>query len=167
MPNEARTFALLLAGAVFAGAQTPVVVRPAGIDDILVNPGMGIQTFQRFRGQALYPTQRWSEVGPEAASSDSAARVEFPDSSMAYLRWYWSQFDPKQGEYRWEVLESALEEARKHGQTLNIRLMPYDQKSPMPEWYRNSGARRANKDSDKDGAIWSPDADDPRYAKWW
>ena len=32
-------------------AQT-TVVRPAEIDDVLVNPGMGIETFQRFNGQA-------------------------------------------------------------------------------------------------------------------
>jgi hypothetical protein len=37
----------------------------------------------------------------------------------------------------------------------------------LPEWYRNSGARRANKPDDKDGKVWSPDADDPQYAKRW
>ena len=30
-----------------------------------------------------------------------------------------------------------------------------------------SGAKRANAPTDKDGAIWSPDADDPLYAKYW
>jgi hypothetical protein len=30
-------------------------------------------------------------------------------------------------------------------------MMPYDQGHPLPEWYRNSGARRANKLSDKEG----------------
>jgi len=29
-----------------------VVVRPKEIHDVLVNPGMGITTFQRFNGQA-------------------------------------------------------------------------------------------------------------------
>jgi len=32
-----------------------VVVRPKEIHDVLVNPGMGITTFQRFEGQALNP----------------------------------------------------------------------------------------------------------------
>ena len=45
--------------------------------------------------------------------------------------------------------------------------MPYDQSNPLPELYRNSGARRANKPGDSDGQIWSPDAADPRYEKWW
>src|SRR6184192_2251529 len=30
-----------------------IVIRPTEIDDILVNPGMGIETFNRFSGQAL------------------------------------------------------------------------------------------------------------------
>ena len=128
---------------------------------------MGIQTFQRFRGQALYPTLRWSEVGPETAAPNAATPVDFPDSSVAYLRWFWHQLEPEQGKYRWQILDSALEEARRHGQTLAIRLMPYDQSNPLPEWYRNSGARRANKPGDKDGKIWSPDADDPLYGKHW
>ena len=45
--------------------------------------------------------------------------------------------------------------------------MPYDDKHPMPDWYLASGAKRANAATDKDGAIWSPDADDPLYAAAW
>jgi hypothetical protein len=64
-------------------------------------------------------------------------------------------------------LDTALDEARKHNQALAIRLMPYDQSNPLPEWYRNSGARRANKPSDEDGKIWSPDASDPLFIQSW
>ena len=34
------------------------------IDDVLVNPGMGIETFQRFNGDAINAGLRWSEEGP-------------------------------------------------------------------------------------------------------
>ncbi|MGH9437985.1 MAG: DUF4832 domain-containing protein, partial [Terriglobia bacterium] len=44
---------------------------------------------------------------------------------------------------------------------------PYDERHPLPEWYRNSGARRANKPSDPDGSIWQPDFSDPLYLKYW
>ncbi len=158
---------LLIAVPCFGQGPSNVIVRPKEINDVLVNPGMGIQTFQRFRGQAIYPTLRWSEVGPEAPVADAQGPVDFPESSVAYLRWFWWQLEPQRGKYRWEILDSALDEARKHGQTVNIRLMPYDQGNPLPEWYRNSGARRANKPEDSDGKIWSPDADDPLYAKYW
>ncbi|HEX4488793.1 MAG TPA: DUF4832 domain-containing protein, partial [Terriglobales bacterium] len=36
-----------------------------------------------------------------------------------------------------------------------------------PEWFQKSGARRANKATDKDGAIWQPDFTDPLFLKYW
>lgn len=144
-----------------------VVVRPVEIHEVLVNPGMGIQTFQRFRGDPLNPGARWSEVGPEAATEPAPQPPDFPDSSVAYCRWFWWQIEPQPGKYRWEIIDAALETARQRGQTLDIRLMPYDQSNPLPEWYRRSGARRANKPEDPDGKIWSPDANDPLYLKHW
>ncbi len=144
------------------------VVRPTEIDDVLINPGTGIETFNRFSGQALNEGVTWSEVGPEAPLPDApAGTVDFPGSSVAYLRWFWVQLEPEPGHYRWEIIDSALAEARRHGQALGIRLMPYDNHHPLPEWYRKSGARRANKPDDKDGNIWSPDSADPNYVRAW
>jgi hypothetical protein len=45
--------------------------------------------------------------------------------------------------------------------------MPYSNEDSLPEWYKSSGARRANKDSDKDGKIWQPDFSDPLFLKYW
>ena len=63
-----RIFLLpVLAGAIsltaFAQNET-VVIRPEPNDEVLVNPGMGITTFQRFNGQPLNQGLRWSEEGP-------------------------------------------------------------------------------------------------------
>ena len=151
-----------------AAAQTEtVIVRPKAIDEVLVNPGMGIETFQRFNGQALNALLGWSEEGPTAKLKEGASPPDFPVSSIAYCRWFWKELEPEHGEVRWEIIDQALEEARTHGQALAIRLMPYDQNHPLPEWYQNSGARRANRPTDKDGAIWQPDFSDPRYLKYW
>ena len=158
---------LLFAGSALLCQQDMTVVRPIQIDDVLVNPHMGIQTFQRFNGDAINPGKRWSEAGPESRTEKAAERPDFPDTSMAYFRWFWWQLEPEQGKYRWEIIDTALQGARERGQTLMIRLMPYDQRNLLPEWYRNSGARRANKPSDTDGDIWSPDADDPLYRRQW
>ena len=138
-----------------------VIVRPAPINDVLVNPNMGITTFNRFNGQDLNPLLKWSEVGPVAKLPQASSKPDLPDTTIAYLRWYWNALEPEQGKIRWDIIDLALEEARAHGQTLAIRLMPYSNKDPLPEWYQKSGARRANKPEDKDGKIWSPDADDP------
>lgn len=144
-----------------------VVVRPVEVYDVLVNPGMGITTFQRFNGQALNPPYTWSEEGPTEKLVDVKVKPDFPPTSVSYCRWVWDVIEPKRGEFHWEIIDLALQEAREHGQTLAIRLMPYTDKHALPDWYRNSGARRANKPSDKDGSIWQPDYTDPLFLKYW
>ena len=163
-----RGFTLLLMSVVptLAEAQPgTVIIRPVEIHDVLVNPGMGIQTFQRFNGDAINAGTRWSEAGPEAKLTAGKTKPDFPKSSVAYFRWFWAQLEPAQGKYRWDILDAALEGAREHHQKLMIRVMPYDQGHPLPEWYRSSGARRIRADADP--KIWHPDADDPVYARQW
>jgi len=143
------------------------IVRLKEIDAVLVNPGMGIQTFQRFNGDAINPGLGWSEEGPVVKLAPAAGAVDFPASTISYCRWFWETLEPEQGKVRWEILDEALRQAHAHHQTLAIRLMPYDQKHPLPEWYRKSGARRANQPTDKDGEIWQPDFADPLYMKYW
>jgi hypothetical protein len=143
-------------------AQT-VVVLPKLISDVLVNPGTGIQTFQRYNGDPLNSGLRWSEEGPTGPLAASGP-VSFPSSTIAYCRWFWETLEPEQSRVRWDIVTAALAEAHKHGQALAIRLMPYDQKHPLPEWYRKSGAKRANAEG---ASIWEPDFSDPLYLKYW
>ena len=159
--------AFLLLTVPMAFAQERIVVRPVEIGDTLVNPERGIQTFQRVNGDAINPGSRWSEAGPSAAADPAPAKPDFPESSIAYYRWFWSQIEPEPGKFRWDVIDLALERARDHQQMVDFRLMPYDQSHPLPEWYRNSGARRANRPEDRDGNVWSPDANDPAYTQRW
>ncbi len=140
-----------------------VIVRPVPIDDVLTNPGMGITTFQRFNGQATNPPLEWSEVGPVTKLPQAATKPDFPDTTIAYLRWYWNALEPEPGKFRWDIIDLALKQARAHGQTLAMRLMPYSNKDPLPEWFQKSRARRANTPTDKDGAIWQPDFSDPLF----
>jgi hypothetical protein len=156
-----------LTGAGLRADPESVVVRPREIHDVLVNPGMGIQTFQRFAGQSINPGLKWSEEGPLAQGAAAPTPPDFPGSSIAYCRWFWETLEPEQGHVRWDILDNALAGARAHGQTLAIRLMPYDQEHPLPAWYRASGARRANADADKDGRMWQPDFSDPLYLRHW
>jgi hypothetical protein len=90
-----------------------------------------------------------------------------PPIVVAYCCWFWSELQPSANRISWEIIDTALAEARRHHQSLAIRIMPYDEGHPLPEWYRNSGARRANKATDKDGTIWQPDFSDPVYLKYW
>ena len=158
--------AILCSLAALSRAQT-IVVRPTETQQVLTNPGMGIQTFQRYNGDALNPGVTWSEEGPVGPLKPPSTAPSFPDSTVAYCRWHWATLEPQQGTIHWEILDLALAEARRHHQRLAIRLMPYDPKHPLPTWYQKSGARRANADSSKDGKIWQPDFSDPLYFKYW
>ncbi len=158
--------ALAVAAPGFAQTDT-IVVRPVEIQDVLLNPRMGIQTFQRFNGDPLNSGLEWSEEGPTSKLAPAPAQPDFPKASIAYCRWFWDKIEPEAGKFNWEIVDRALEQAREHHQTLAIRLMPYDPEHPLPEWYRNSGARRANRPADKDGNIWQPDFTDPLYLKYW
>lgn len=163
-----RFFAAGLLTASLVSAQTRnIVVYPKETHDLLNNPNMGIETFQRFNNQAIYPGLRWSEVGPAGPVDDSKDPVNFPRSTVAYLRWFWSQLEPERGKYRWDIIDTAITEARRHNQTLAFRMMPYDRGTPLPEWFRNSGAKRTNKPTDQDGQTWSPDSADPLYITAW
>jgi hypothetical protein len=144
-------------------AQT-VVIYPKRIDDVLTNPGMGIQTFQRFNGDALNAGVSWSEAGPTGPIPAATGPVEFPPSTIAYCRWFWETLEPEKGKIHWEIIDRALDEAAKHKQSLAIRLMPYDPKHPLPAWYRASGAKRANHEGDP---VWEPDFSDPLYLRNW
>ncbi|AKT37859.1 DUF4832 domain-containing protein [Chondromyces crocatus] len=148
-----------------------VVVRPREIHGHLDNPGIGVQTFQRYRGQTLNPGltgHNWSEAGPTQPLPDAPTRPDYPDSTVAYLRWHWATIEPEKGHVRWDIIDTALGEARRHGQTLALRLMPYDHEHPLPTWYQNSGARRVDPaDDPRSNTVWEPDVDDPRYLKHW
>jgi len=149
-----------------ASGQT-VIVRPIETHEVLVNPGMGIQTFQRYNGDTPNPGVAWSEEGPTSPLAAPAIKPDFPQSSVAYDRWFWETLEPEQGKVRWEIIDLALAEARRHGQRLMIRMAPYDEGHPLPKWYRELGARRSNSDASKDGKIWQPDFSDPLYLKAW
>ena len=81
------------------GQKDTIVLRPVEIQDVLVNPGMGITTFQRFNGQALNPPYTWSERGPVTELQDAVPKPDFPETSIAYLRWYWTAIEPEPGKF--------------------------------------------------------------------
>jgi len=162
------TAALMFSATLASAQNNDVVVRPKEIDTVLVNPGMGIQTFQRFNGEPLILNwDQEGDAGPTTGLKPAVVKPDFPESSISYCRWYWNVLEPEPGKYNWAIIDHALKEAREHHQTLAIRCMPYDDNNPLPGWYRNSGARRANKPSDHDGKTWQPDFSDPLYVKYW
>ncbi len=157
---------LIIACAAPLAAQPTVIVRPREIDDVLVNPGVGFMTFQRFNGDELNQGLRWTEGYPIVYQEfkGSLENKNHPMTSMAYFRVYWRFLEPEMGRYRWELLDTALRTARSRGQTLMLRIAPYGttKDNDVPDWYRGLVGNESRK---LPIAKWRTDPEDPRYAR--
>ncbi len=147
-------------------AQEIVTVRPAEIDDVLVNPGIGFMTFQRFNGDDLNEGLKWTEGFPIVYQEfkGSLQNKNHPMTSIAYFRVYWKFVEPDMGKYRWDLLDTALKTAAQRGQTLMIRVAPYgtEANNDVPDWYRKMTGDESSKMPIK---KWRTDPEDPRYVK--
>jgi hypothetical protein len=138
-----RTFFLVLLTVpcgVAAEGQETVIVRPQVIEDVLVNPGIGFMTFQRFNGDQLNPGTGWTEGYPIEYQpfQGHLENPHYPLTSIAYFRIYWKFLEPADGQYRWELIDTALKTAHSRGQTLMLRVAPYGTRpdNDVPDWYR-------------------------------
>ena len=80
-------------------AQETIIVRPVEMDDVLVNPGIGFMTFQRFNGDSLNEGKKWTEGHP-IIKQDFDGNLEnenHPMTSLAYFRMIpgWFLITPK------------------------------------------------------------------------
>lgn len=157
---------LIIACAAPLAAQQSVMVRPQEIDEVLVNPGIGFMTFQRFNGDELNQGLRWTEGYPIVYQEfkGSLENKDHPLTSIAYFRVYWRFIEPEMGRYRWELIDTALRTARSRGQTLMLRIAPYGttKDNDVPDWYRGMVGNESRK---LPIAKWRTDPEDPRYAK--
>jgi hypothetical protein len=146
-------------------SQQTVIVRPKEIDDVLVNPGIGFMTFQRFNGDALNEGMRWTEGYPiDHQEFDGDLENEnHPMTSLAYFRVYWRFIEPAKDQYRWDLIDKALETAGTRYQTLLLRIAPYGTgaDNDVPDWYR----AMVGKEEDLPEKKWRTNPEDPRYAE--
>jgi len=145
-----------------------LVVRPDLIDDVLLNPGIGFMTFQRFNGDDLNKGKTWTEGYPieYQGYKGTLENMNHPSTTMAYFRIYWRFLEPEQGEYRWDLIDRALETARLRGQTLMLRVAPYGiegDRDDVPVWYRNMVGAGRNWLS----RNWKINHEDYRYAEYY
>ena len=148
------------------------LVRPKEIDDVLINPGIGFTTFQRFNGDTLTTLNNksgWTEGRPivyQQFKGDLTNR-EHPQTSIAYWRVYWRFIEPQKGKYRWDLINQALATAEERGQTLMLRIAPYGgENNDVPDWYREMVGKKTEWKYNNPVNKWMVDPEDPRYVQY-
>ena len=163
-----------------------LVIRPREIDDVLINPGIGFTTFQRFNGDTLTTFKNrsgWTEGHPIAYQEfkGDLTNKQYPNTSIAYWRVYWKYLEPEKGKYRWDLIDQALATAEQRGQTLLLRVAPYGSipndtskrsannndgpgYNDVPGWYRQMVGKNKEWKYNNPVNRWVVDAEDPRYA---
>ena len=154
----------LIGVAAVALAQDVRIVRPVETAEVLVNPGMGFMTFQRFNGDALNEGSGWTEGRPIAHQpwKGDLTNVDHPPTSLAYFRVNWRFVEPSPREYAWDMIDRALAIAASRGQALVLRISPYEgEDMDVPDWYRGMVGEERELRSKK----WRTDPENPRYAE--
>jgi hypothetical protein len=123
------------------------IVEPEVTNDVLINPGMGFETFNSFNGDER---NRLAE--------------NYPECSIAYFRFYWSKLEPREGTYNFDLIDSLLEKGQQNGQDLALRFMPTssaDLSAGTPQWYMEKAKGYWYKKNNRDG--WAPDHNDSYF----
>jgi len=157
------------------------VARPKEIDDVLINPGIGFTTFQRFNGDTLTTLRDnsgWTEGYPIVyqQAKQNLTNKNHPQTTIAYWRVYWQYLEPEKEKYRWDLIDQALATAEERGQTLILRVAPYGTVQEdgsgrgvardVPAWYREMVGKNMNWKYNNPVNRWVVDAEDPRYVEY-
>lgn len=160
------TFILLIPAGISAQESPAIrIVKPAEIQDVLNNPGIGFTTFQRFNGDELNEGMGWTEGMPIVYQDfdGDLTNKNHPQTRIAYFRVYWNFIETEAGRYNWALIDKALKTAAERGQTLMLRIPPYSADVDVPAWYR----KMAGKEVPSKIAKWRVDPEDPAYIKYY
>ena len=178
--------ALVLAGsplvstgsALAQSVQDTVVVRFHETDELFTNPGKGFMTFQQFNGDTASALQgccgdfRQDYPFPLNTDSDgNLVNIDYPQTSIAYFRFYWRFIEPEERQYRWDIIDRTLKTAQERGQTVILAIMshgsPYDDRNDVPDWYREMVGEQREWAHDSPVNAWMVDPEDPRYNEYY
>ena len=154
----ALSLATLLAGAAFGAHET--VVRPSDTGAALVNPDMGFVCY--------HMAGRMWAYGSELENGDTLDW--FPGVSTVYFRLLWSELEPTEGDYRFDILDRVAQNWIAKGKKLAFRVICCNQTAnACPDYVREAGAkgiwfRYRGHGSQKDfPERWEPVYDDPVF----
>lgn len=171
--QSVAVFTFLALFVIGLSAQETNIVRFNDTDEVLVNPGIGFTTFQRFNGDELNDTSGigWTEGQPIKYQEfdGSLENKNYPMTSIAYFRVYWRFIEPEKGNYNWAMIDKALITAHQRKQTLLLRFPPYgaEENSDVPDWYREMVGDEYKWAARSPIKKWVVDPENPLYAKYY
>ena len=151
------TLALAAGGAIGAARADIATVRPCDTGEALVNPGMGLVHYH-------YSNRLWA-YGMYSKPGDTDP---LPGTSVVYLRVLWSDIEPKEGVFRWDLFDSVAQGWIKAGKQIAVRIICCNQTvNATPDWVREAGAKGIwfKYRSETAEPRWEPGYDDPVFVE--
>lgn len=151
-------FRFLLCIAVVAQCTSAVraaEVHPVDDGSALINPGMGLVHYH-------YSNRLWA-YGLYSKPGDTDP---LPGTSVVYLRVLWSDLEPKDGEYCWDLFDSVAQNWIRVGKQIAIRVICCNQMvNATPDWVREAGADGIWFKYENAASVerWEPKYDDPVF----
>ncbi|MBQ3493298.1 MAG: DUF4832 domain-containing protein [Clostridia bacterium] len=127
------------------------------------NPFIGFTSFQHLNNEELYsdlivkPENNLTETEhvecypiPSYVKQKGRAEGYYPECSVAYYRVIWKDFEPKEGQFNFSLIQEVLDRAKEAGQTVMFRLLTHStrESDDVPDWlktYIKCPARPAGK----------------------
>ena len=132
-----------------------VTVTPQDTGDVLINPGMGLVHYH-------YSNRLWA-YGINSKPGDVDP---LPGTSVVYLRVLWSDIEPMEGEFRWDVFDSVAQNWIRAGKQIAVRIICCNQTvNATPDWVREAGCKGIwfKYRSESAEPRWEPVYDDPVF----
>lgn len=121
----------------------------------LINPGMGLVHYH-------YSNRLWA-YGMYSKPYDTEP---LPGTSVVYFRVLWSDIEPEEGVYRWDIFDSVAQNWIKAGKRIAFRIICCNQTvNATPDWVREAGAKGIwfKYRSETAEPRWEPVYDDPVF----
>ncbi len=141
------------------------------------NPYIGFTDFQHFKGDPIYsdsvvkPENNMTETEafecypvPANVPQNGLEEGFYPECSVVYIRVLWKEFEPEDGQYNYDFIQSIIDKAKAGNQKLMFRLLPHStrESDDVPDWLKKIIPCPAR----PEGAREKASPTDPRYLEY-
>ena len=114
------------------------------------------------KGFLQIPGAGWQTFFRTASEDPSLTGLKFKSGS-AYMRWTWSDLEPLEGQYAFDMVDDWLRRCRDDNQALAFRVMLSwpGHEGTIPQWLINKGIKYTYSECPEEGAHYEVDLEEP------